>query len=197
VHPCFPVIDKTSFWSLWQKDPRHISPTLLCDVYAVTLAYWDCSEKLRGHSRPDIQFIWNQAVLALRDEFTAPSMGTIHAALLDMLGRPIYHITGNNINAGHTVSLAHSQGLHRDPSKWRVSDTEKKLRTNVLWALVIHDHWHGGPTSESICTAADPSLGPAYPAAHLRTFQAKTTMLICHWQNQIHQWSKAAALHLR
>ena len=144
VHPCFPVIDETSFWSLWRKDPRRISPTLLCDLYAVTLAYWDCSDKLRGHSRPDIQFIWNQAVLALRDDFMAPSMATIHAALLDMLGRPIYHITGNIVNAGRTVNLAHSQGLHRNPSKWRVGDSEKRLRTKVWWALVIHDHWYGG-----------------------------------------------------
>jgi hypothetical protein len=119
---------------------------LLCDIYAVTIAYWDSSEKLPGHSRPDVQFIWNQAVLALRDEFMAPSMGTIHTALLDMLGRPFYHITGNIINAGRTVNLAHSQGLHRDPSKWRVSDAEKKLRTNVWWALVIHNHWYRGPT---------------------------------------------------
>lgn len=149
VNPCFPVIDETAFWSLWRKDARRISPTLLCDVYAVTLAYWDCSEKLRGHSRPDVQFIWNQAVLALRDEFMAPSMATIHAALLDMLGRPIYHITGNIINAGRTVNLAHSQGLHRDPSKWRVSNAEKKLRTNVWWALVIHDHWYGALLASS------------------------------------------------
>ncbi|GAB7330738.1 hypothetical protein MBLNU13_g02284t3 [Cladosporium sp. NU13] len=147
------IIDETSFWSLWRKDSRRISPTLLCDLYAVTLAYWNCSEKLRGHSRPDIQFIWNQAVLALRDDFMAPSMATIHAALLDMLGRPIYHITGNIVNAGRTVNLAHSQGLHRDPSKWRVSGSEKKLRTKVWWALVIHDHWsslsHGTPPSIS------------------------------------------------
>lgn len=184
VHPCFPVIDETSFWSLRRKDPRRISPTLLCDLYAVALAYWDCSKKLRGHSRPDIQFIWNQTVLALRDDFMAPSMATIHAALLDMLGRPIYHITGNIVNAGRTVNLAHSQGLHRDPSKWRVTDSEKKLRTKVWWALVIHDHWYEGPIRGSKYIAADLSLGPVYRMAHLRVFQAKITMLICHRQYQ-------------
>ena len=123
-------------------------------------------------------------MLALRDDFMAPSMATIHAALLDMLGRPIYHITGNIINAGRTVNLAHSQGLHRDPSKWRTSDGEKKLRTNVWWALVIHDHWYGGPNYKHRYIAADPSLGPVYPMAHLRTSQAKTTMLICQQKNR-------------
>ena len=149
VHPCFPIIDESSFWTLWRKDARRISPTLLCDVYAVTLAYWECSERLRGHPRPDTQFIWNQAVLALREDFMAPSMATIHAALLDMLGRPVYHITGNIINVGRTVNLAHSQGLHRDPSKWRVNDAEKALRTRVWWTLLIHDHWYESPTLET------------------------------------------------
>ena len=111
-------------------------------MYAVALPYWSSSEVLRGQQRPDVQFVWNQAVLALRDEFMAPSMATIHAALLDMLGRPIYHITGNIMNAGRTVNLAHSQGLHRDPSAWHVSDAEKSLRARAWWALVIHDHWY-------------------------------------------------------
>lgn len=141
IHRCFPVIDESSFWSLWRTDPRRISPTLLCDIYAISLPYWHCSEKLRGHQRPDVQFIWNQAVLALRDDFMAPSMATVHAALLDMLGRPIYHITGNIMNAARTVNLAHSQGLHRDPSKWRASSAAKNLRVRVWWGLVVHDHW--------------------------------------------------------
>lgn len=130
------------FWSLWGKEPRRVSPTLLCDIYAVSLPYWQCSEKLRAYPCPDAQFVWNQAVLALRDEFMAPSMATVHAALLDMLGRPIFQITGNIINAGRTVNLAYSQGLHRDPSSWRTSDPEKSLRVRVWWALVVHDHWY-------------------------------------------------------
>lgn len=110
-------------------------------MYAVSLSYWNCSDGLRSHTRPDAQFVWNQAVLALKDDFMAPSMVTVHAALLDMLGRPVYQITGNILNAGRTVNLAHSQGLHRDPSTWRTKDSEKRIRIRAWWALVIHDHW--------------------------------------------------------
>jgi hypothetical protein len=113
----------------------------MCDIYAVAIPYWASSEQLRSYLRPDVQFVWNQAVLALRDDFMAPSLTTLHAALLDMLGRPIYHVTGNIINAGRTVSLAHSQGLHRDPTTWRSSDAEKSLRIRLWWGVVIHDHW--------------------------------------------------------
>lgn len=126
---------------MWRKDRSRLSPTLLCDMYAVSLTYWECSEKLREHRCPDRQFVWNQAVLALKDDSMAPSMTTVHAASLDMLGRPVFQITGNILNAGRTVNLAYSQGLHRDPSTWRLGSTEKKLRTNAWWALVIHDHW--------------------------------------------------------
>lgn len=71
----------------------------------------------------------------------APSMATMHAVLLDMLGRPVYYVTGNILNAGRTVNLAHSLGLHRNPSKWRASDAAKGLRVRAWWAVVIHDHW--------------------------------------------------------
>ncbi|WPG98196.1 fungal-specific transcription factor domain-containing protein [Acrodontium crateriforme] len=149
INPSFPILDEASFWKLWHKDAKLISSTLMCELYAVTILYWDLSEHLRGLSRPDVQFVWNQAVLALRDDFMAPTLTTVHAALLDMLGRPIYHVTGNIINAGRTVSLARSQGLHRDSTAWRASEAEKSLRTRLWWGVLIHDHWsslsHGTP----------------------------------------------------
>lgn len=114
----------------------------MCDIYAVALPYWNFSEGLRSHSRPDVQFAWNQAVLSLRDDFMAPSLTTVHAATLDLLGRPIFHVTGNIINACRTVGLAHSQGLHRDPSTWRIGTAEKSLRIRVWWGVLIHDHWY-------------------------------------------------------
>lgn len=80
----------------------------------------------------------------------APSLTTVHAALLDMLGRPIYHVTGNIINAGRTVSLAHSQGLHRDPTEWRASSAEKSLRIRLWWGVLIHDHWSVQPKDTTV-----------------------------------------------
>lgn len=113
----------------------------MCDLYAVTIVYWNLSEHLAGQSRPDVQFVWNQAVLALRDDYMAPALTTVHAALLDLLGRPIYHVTGNIVNTGRTVSLARSQGLHRDSTAWSASNAEKSLRIRLWWGVLIHDHW--------------------------------------------------------
>ena len=114
----------------------------MCDIYAVALPYWESHPILRQQPRPSAQFAWNQAVLALRDDFMAPSMTTVHAGLLDLLGRPIYHVTGNITNAGRIVSLAYSQGLHRDPTSWPANTVEKSLRIRVWWAVLIHDHWY-------------------------------------------------------
>ena len=117
-----------------------------------------------------MQFVWNQAVLALKDDFMAPSMVTIHAALLDMLGRPVYQITGNIINAGRTVNLAHSQGLHRGPSAWNMGDTEKALRIKVWWALLVHDHWCArAPKLKTRSFEADMPSGQACLMARRRT----------------------------
>lgn len=141
VYPHFPILDEAAFWSIWRQDPRRISSTLMCDIYAVTLLYWNHSERLRSRQRPDTQFAWNQAVTALRDDYMAPSLTTVYSALLDMLGRPIYQVTANIVNAGRTVNLAHSLGLHRDPSNWNTSDAEKIARIKLWWGVLIHDHW--------------------------------------------------------
>src|SRR5689334_3269495 len=92
LHPCFPVLDEKTFSDMWHKDNDRISSTLICDLYASALLFWNKSEELRHHPRPDAQFIWNQAVAALQDDFMAPTISTVHAALLDMVGRPVMQV---------------------------------------------------------------------------------------------------------
>ena len=87
--------------------------------------------------------MWNQAVTALRDDFVAPSMTTLYAVLLDLSGRPVLHVAGNIMNVGRTVTLAHSLGLHRDPSAWKMPDAEKSIRVKIWWGVLIHDLWYG------------------------------------------------------
>ncbi|KAH7397563.1 fungal-specific transcription factor domain-containing protein [Cadophora sp. MPI-SDFR-AT-0126] len=149
LHPCFPIVDKRTFLELWTKDPERISSTLVCDVYASALIFWRKSEVLRSHPRPDLGFVWNQAVKALQDDFMAPSISTIHSTLLDLTGRPILQISGNIVNAGRTITLAHSLGLHRDATGWKATEHEKNVRTNLWWGCLIQDHWsslaHGTP----------------------------------------------------
>ncbi|PPJ58228.1 hypothetical protein CBER1_10213 [Cercospora berteroae] len=156
VHPCFPVLDAAMFWDLWLADRKRLSSTLVCDMIAVALpSFARSDDAVPLRPCPDVPFVWNQAVLALRDDFLAPSVAAVHAATLDMLGRPIFQVTGNIINVGRTVSLAHSLGLHRDPSSWQAPDAEKSLRIRMWWGVLTHDYWsslcHGTPPN--ICRA--------------------------------------------
>jgi hypothetical protein len=138
---------------MWHTDDDRISSSLICDLYASALLYWNKSAVLRYQPRPDLQFIWNQAVAALQDDFMAPTISTVHAALLDMIGRPVLQVTGNIVNAGRVVTLAHSLGLHRDPTLWKARTHEKNVRIRLWWGVLIHDSWsslgHGIPPSIS------------------------------------------------
>jgi hypothetical protein len=156
LHFCFPIIDEQTFQHLWQHDSERISSTLMCDIYASALLYWKRSDMLRGYPRPDLNFVWNQAVSALQEDFLGPTISTVHAALLDMVGRPVGAVTGNIVNAGRVVTLAQSLGLHRDPSSWNCTTHEKNVRIRLWWGVVIHDHW------SSIGHGIPPSINPDY-----------------------------------
>ncbi|RMX79182.1 hypothetical protein D0869_08489 [Hortaea werneckii] len=152
VSPCFPVVDEAACWRDWEQDASKISSALLCDIYASTLIFWDRSSSLRLHTRPDMTFAWNQAVMALQEDFMAPSITTVQSALLDLMGRPVLSVTGNIVNAGRTVTLANSLGLNRDPTSWAASsENDKNLRIRLWWALVVNDFWsslaHGIPSN--------------------------------------------------
>ncbi|TID24481.1 hypothetical protein E6O75_ATG02846 [Venturia nashicola] len=151
LHPCFPILDEEAFCDLWKREPGRISSTLVCDIYCISLLFWNKSDLLSTHPRPDLSFAWNQAVIALQDDFMAPTISTIESALLDMNGRPVMQVAGNIVNAGRTVTLAHSLGLHRDPTAWKATIREKNLRIRLWWGVFIQDSWssfaHGIPPS--------------------------------------------------
>ncbi|KAF8848606.1 hypothetical protein BDZ45DRAFT_605698 [Acephala macrosclerotiorum] len=150
VHPSFPVMDEEHFLHLYKTGNKSLSAAMVCDLLASSLIYWHRSERLRPHPRPSMQYAWNLAVAALQEEFLAPGMSTIHAALLDLNGRPTTSITGNTITSSRTVGLSHILGLNRDPQTWKISDAEKFMRIRLWWGVLIHDHWssfaHGTPT---------------------------------------------------
>jgi alpha-D-ribose 1-methylphosphonate 5-triphosphate diphosphatase PhnM len=94
-----------------------------------------------GRPRPDIRYIWRQAVKALDEEFTAPGFSTILACILDLAGRPTTLVTYNALNIGRLVALSQSLGLNRSPQKWRLDARKKALRIRTWWAVLIHDWW--------------------------------------------------------
>jgi hypothetical protein len=108
----------------------------------MSLVYWKQTPKLARHPKPDVRYAINLTVAALHEEFSAPGLSSLSAALIDLTGRPIFSMTGNAISCGRLVSLAHCLGLNRDPSNWKISLQEKKQRIRLWWGVVIHDRWY-------------------------------------------------------
>lgn len=134
-------MNEASFLERYQSGDEDLPPALVCELYSSALIYWDCSDTLRGLPRPDKRFAWNQTVAALHEDFLAPSFATVQAALLGLTGRPTSSITGNTMNCGRTVALAHILGLNRNPRDWRITDEEKRMRVRLWWGVLIHDCW--------------------------------------------------------
>ncbi|KAI1927267.1 hypothetical protein LOZ58_002221 [Ophidiomyces ophidiicola] len=149
INASFPIFDDQMFMEAYKASDGSLPPPLLCQVYAMSLIYWNQSPVLAPHPKPDIRYAVNLAVAALHEEFSAPGLSTLSAALIDLTGRPIFSMTGNAINTGRTVALSHCLGLNRDPSNWKLSPSEKNNRIRLWWAVVIHDRWassgHGVP----------------------------------------------------
>ncbi|KAJ5287684.1 hypothetical protein N7478_003370 [Penicillium angulare] len=146
----FPIFDGESFWDAYISDTTDDPPaSLLCQVYSMSLVYWMHTPKLSCHPKPDVRYAVNMTVAALHEEFSAPGLSTISAALIDLTGRPIFSMTGNAVSCGRMLSLANCLGLNRDPSLWKLSEQEKDHRIRLWWGVVIHDRWgsfgHGVP----------------------------------------------------
>lgn len=134
-------MDQDTFLDMWHRDRNRISPTLACDIYAVTIPYWAGAESLQSRTCPDTVFTWNLAVAALEEDFTAPSITTLASVLLDLSGRPALEMRHNILNVGRACQLSQSLGLHRNPTDWQISTPEKNLRMNLWWTVLIHVYW--------------------------------------------------------
>ncbi|OJD35573.1 c6 transcription factor [Diplodia corticola] len=148
IHPAFPVLDEELVSGL---DGPTLSSTLLCEIYAISLTFWNFSDTLKHHHCPSEQYFWNHAIAALQEDFLAPNLYTLYSSMVDLLGRPVGSIQGNIMNSGRTTALAHSLGLNRDPSEWRTATREKKMRIRIFWGCMVLDQWssfaHGVPPS--------------------------------------------------
>lgn len=134
IHPSFPIFDRASM-----VDVRNQS-TIMCEIYAISLLYWNPSHN-KPHPRPDTKYFWNLVVTVLQEDFLNPGLSTIPAALIDLMGRPSLWMTGNAMNSGRTVALAHTLGLNRNPRSWKIGKAEQDFRIRLWWGIIIHDRW--------------------------------------------------------
>ncbi|KAL2361637.1 hypothetical protein RJZ56_005475 [Blastomyces dermatitidis] len=142
VNICLPILDEESFRYTYLNHQRKISLAPLSTIYASALVYWHDSPKLRNIRYPDVNFIWAQSCEAVHSEmFLPPGMSTVMALMLDVCGRPSTTMLADGGLIGLAVALSNALGLHRDPSGWNISTSEKKLRIRMWRMIVVHDRW--------------------------------------------------------
>ncbi|KAH8724390.1 C6 transcription factor-like protein [Phaeosphaeriaceae sp. PMI808] len=156
VHYHFPILDDETCELLRNGQFAKISNNLMCVIYAIGSPLWTRSDTLKMHPRPDSYYVWNKAISATLEDFLSPGMPTIQSAILDQIGRPSVSIVGNITLCGRSLSLAQTFGLHRDPSKWNITENEKSVRIRLWWCCLITDHW------SSIAYGAPPHITKGY-----------------------------------
>lgn len=139
IHPAFPVLDEEAFA---ESDGCVVSSSLLCEMYAISLTFWNCSAALKPHHCPSEQYFWNSAIAALQQNFLAPNLSTLYPSIVDLLGRPVGSVQGNVVNSGRTTALVYSLGLNRDSSSWKTAARDKRMRIRLFWACMVLDQWY-------------------------------------------------------
>ncbi|KAF2134463.1 C6 transcription factor-like protein [Dothidotthia symphoricarpi CBS 119687] len=156
IHFNFPVLDHETYTTLRNGDFEKLPNSLMCVIYEIGSPMWAKSDTLKMHFRPDIHYISNKGISAILEDFLSPGIPTVQAAILDQIARPSVSIVGNITLCGKTISLAQTFGLHRNPSKWNITDNEKAVRIRLWWCCLITDHW------SSVAYGAPPHISKGY-----------------------------------
>lgn len=141
IQPYFPIIDLSNFRTLENVQSDKFPSTPLCYIYVLVLPLWSKSPVPRNRDQPDAAYALNLAIAALQSDFLSPTVSTVAAAILDLLGRPVKSFTTNILTIGKLVALAHSHGLHRDPTRWSSPPEPVSMRKRLWWGVLIHDHF--------------------------------------------------------
>ena len=156
IHYHFPILDEEMCETLRTGQYGKVPNNLMCVIYALASPHWSKSDTLKMHPKPNSYYVWNKGISATLEDFLSPGMSTIQAAVLDQVGRPSVSIIGNITLCGRTVSLAQTFGLHRDPSKWNITENEKSVRMRLWWCVLITDQW------SSVAYGAPPYVSKGY-----------------------------------
>lgn len=146
IHPNFPILQKAVFFEKYNRSYREFSPPILAAVYILAINWWDHSEELANHRRPNLMELERLARVTLADAMYRPKLSTIQAGLL-LSQRP----EGDQwAPTAQLVAIGQELGLHLDCSNWKIPPWERGLRKRLAWALYMQDKWgslvHGRPS---------------------------------------------------
>jgi hypothetical protein len=160
IHPNYPILQKTVFLEKYGRSHREFSPPLLAAVYILAINWWDHSETLAPHARPNLRELERMARATLADAMHRPKLSTVQAGLL-LSQRP----EGDQwAPTGQLVTIGQELGLHLDCTTWKIPLWERGLRKRLAWALYMQDKWgsliHGRPSHIFASNWAVPALTP-------------------------------------
>ncbi|KAF2742668.1 hypothetical protein M011DRAFT_471993 [Sporormia fimetaria CBS 119925] len=186
IHPHLPILDDETCALIRHGPVEQVPKNLMCCIYGHGALQWMDSDTLKLHPRPDHHYLWNKAISAVLEDFLSPSLATISSAVLDQIGRPSVSIMNNATLCGRNVALAQTFGLHRDPSKWDMSEDEKLSRKRIWWGVLITDYW------SSIAYGAPPHIHKGFYDVPLPSVSA----LIPAKASPIHRHATTCFVHL-
>ncbi len=160
IHPNFPILQKTVFLEKYGRSHREFSPPLLAAMYILAINWWDHSETLANHPRPNLKELERLARATLADAMYRPKLSTVQAGLL-LSQRP----EGDQwAPTAQLVAIGQELGLHLDCTNWKIPLWERGLRKRLAWALYMQDKWgslvHGRPSHIFATNWAVPALTP-------------------------------------
>ncbi|GAA5854884.1 hypothetical protein JCM8547_004109 [Rhodosporidiobolus lusitaniae] len=147
TQPAFPVLEEFHTTDPAALAASGVSFGVLTSLLAHSTAYVT-------NLRPHHKLLWRQVLLSLEDEYRNPTLQTIQLGLITIASRPALNVGQNTIAMGRLISAAQLLGLHLDCSRWKVPAAERRIRTRLWWAIVIHDKWrsalYGRPSNVSL-----------------------------------------------
>lgn len=149
LHRDYPVVEDELFLHYESNRGQDIDPALLSAMYCMAVP--SLVREVDGGAPPpfDIVRLEDAAFRSFGESLCQPTLSTIQAGLL-LMQRP--NVDSKTLNT-QLVGIAYELGLHLDCSSWSVSNSERRLRKRLAWALYMQDKWcsliHGRPSSIS------------------------------------------------
>lgn len=140
LYPAFPLLDEQWFVNKL-SDKQAMPRTFLANFVAYVLYYWNLGPELMLHAKPDQDFAWSVAVQAMTSDIQKGDLSSILTVVFNVAGRPSKGYVSNMTSVARAVAISHSGGLNHDCKDWKITETEKKLRSKTWWAVLIHDRW--------------------------------------------------------
>ncbi|KAI5468059.1 fungal-specific transcription factor domain-containing protein [Mariannaea sp. PMI_226] len=145
VQPCYPLLSKEAFATVYSRSYRYIPPALLGTVYLSALRWWTYDPQLSIRTPPNAAVLRDALQSTLMSSYHRPKLCSIQACLLLLQCQP-----EDPLNPDHTfqwgltcqaLAIGQCLGLHLDADSWAIPQWERNLRKRLSWALYMQDCW--------------------------------------------------------